>query len=875
MDTAVKESVNEWALQRGTFYKEQGGYSSDTEPGVTHIPVQWKFRFQPTYFNVSYSIWNESMCPIVVQNPPNYPFPKTYLSSLQSIYNSPQNGCIFNSVYIDSGFFGLNNISKLCYPLSTNINSTQRLASPCATDITTIKNFSIEKQLADMISNRTQNCLNFSIFQEEGHNITVLGAPNTTIKYDKESFSIDMEYPFLVKLKNKNPVLIKHNFEYKSDLRVTRIHNYILNLLREESQNIFFNITTDYSMVPGLDPYNMHVSVIDFLADVGKPYRNDHILVVEDNASKIGNQSLTFFTAIKNRAPALDYLHYTDANSPYDIIGVENETINISPTGIDPDDKPVLYNYYGWKETRDEVFNYSGPPAECNIATAGPNTLSTEEGILKCINVFPNANPYNWTNSTLFKNTHRTAEFTPNLSDIGIHNMTVYVEDESGLRDWQFLKILIIDKPFINITFESPYGSEFPENITSIEDPSNISAKGTKASIIGGQNILGYNWTDSQGLNKYFSVETSIDKLILPFELHPIQYPLSGFPDINKIEHQALDILGMHTITLGVKTNNGLVSNGIVNHATMNLNVTECLPHRSTDNEYPYNLSRDGFFANHTCCLSDFKYADGSTICFQTDKYGSYIDLRTFYISKLAKNTELSGYQYYSPAPTADSIIKVTDKSKQNDIYQLDFNRSCDGKRGNICAGAVDAKLIPVLSCSDNGNNEVCSGPPIGVSNSPVTFCDNYNPGVTFETKYHLPGATGICNNAEKQSTKGPSGYNDGTGIYDCQGTCDGLGGCSYATNCACNVAYGAQCDANNQNAKTITDSGKDYCLYGGCNLNSCEYLHKEEMPCPSGQTHCQVGNKCIYSISCTSNGHHETKIECNFGETCTDLGCV
>lgn len=868
MDAATTNAVDQLALQGGVFYDYQNGPYAAVE-GETYIPYNLTFTSidgtpRTLNFNVSYSIQNKSDCSLVNNTIPGYPYARTPLSALKTLYSDrTQNACLFNKDvgYPYSGFLGLNNATTLCYSGSENSQNIADISlSPCFDNTLNPKNSTIEYLLENQIKQRVQDCINFSQFEtEEGHNITIIDAPITKIVYDKDKFSVNMEYPFEVKLKGKEPVLVKKNFEYKSELRLTKLHNFVLNLLKEETLNPFFNISRDYYTInPQYDPEHMKVTTANFTSCSTCSYKYDNIIIIQDNASKIGNRSLTYVTAIKNRKPALDFIHQTEPSEFFDILATENETITIEPTGIDPDDKPVKYKYLGWKETWDD---------ECVINAAGD---------LVCTQLA--ATPHNWTNSTAFKETNRTANYTTNASDIGYHNTTVIVEDESGLIDFQTLNILVFDLPEANLTIPTLYPG-MPNNTLTIEDPINISGEGSKPSVMGGGIITGYIWRATyiiSGVN-YLAFE---NKTIEPYRTIPLQNY-----NIKTIKSRNLTNPVMHEISLAVEQFLSAVGTTVTSMPTkQDVNVTSCAPHRNATDPYPfpYNSGSDPFYADHACCLGDiadpttYQVATkaSATSCFQGEAYGEFTTLINIATEDYRERAELSGYpasNTISPAPAP-----YPGGGDKNDIYKMMFTRTCDGQRGNLCAGDMVRTITKEVECTNPGVNELCKGPPENYKNSSLS-CVNYPAGETFETTFGT--GTGVCNAIEACSSKSTNGYNDG-GPLNCKAVCDGIGNCDNTdnakANCYCSVSdCSAQCDATHQFTWTY---GSTICQ-NNCDLtNTCTFA-TTELPCAKGvsaKAYCLYtgtnptydSNRCYYQVSCAaSTSNYQEGQYCARGE--------
>jgi len=871
MDAATTNAIDQIALQGGVFYDYQEGPYAATQEGESYIPYNLTYTSaegtqRMLRFNVSYSIQNVSGCEMVNETIPDYPFSRTGLADLEQIYlDGTQNACLYdsNTGYVYSGFFGLNNITTLCYTGSNNSKNIADVSlGPCFRNTLKPKNSTIEYQLETQIKKQVEKCINFSYYEtEEGHNITILREPTTTIVYNKESLSVNMEYPFIVKLKGKEPVLVKHDFEYKSDLRLTKVHNYILNLLKKESSDPFFNLSRDYyTVLPQFDSAHMKVSVVNFTTCTNCAYKYDELLIVEDNASKIGNRSLTFLTAIKNRRPALDFMHETASSEFFDILVTENETISLNPFGIDPDDKQVKYKYFGWKETWDD---------ECILNSAGELVCTQLPIVL-----------HNWTNSTEFKLTNRSVNYTTNTSDRGYHNVTIVVEDESGLIDFQTLHILVFDLPTANLTIPLVYPG-MPNNTLTIEDPINLSAEGSAASVMSAGPITGYLWkaTYDQNSATYLAFENKTTEAYRKIPLQP--YNIKTIKPLN-LSHALV-----HEISLAVEQFMTTLGQTVTSlQVTQEVNVTECAPHRNSTDPYsfPYNKGSDPFYANHTCCLGDI--ADSATYsiaavasaitCFQGTAYGEFTTLTSKATNDYTESGLLTGYSASSSINAPPAPYPGGDK---NDIYKMLFSRFCDGQRGNICAGEMQRTITKEVSCANTGVNELCVGPPPVYSNTSINTCYNYPEGETFETTF--ASGTGVCDQTAICSTIGSNGYGSTGGPQLCKATCDGTGNCDSTgtakSACTCSVnSCNAQCDLAHPFTWTI---GSKMCQNNCDYSNTCKYS-TFELPCAknavtstayclySGSNPTYNDGRCYYQVTCdASTSSYQPGQYCKVGE--------
>ncbi|MGV8163019.1 MAG: hypothetical protein ACP5N2_06835 [Candidatus Nanoarchaeia archaeon] len=905
MDTAVTSAIDDLALQGGVFYKYQNGSFNALEQniGTTHIPYSLEFESPEggsriLDFNVSYSVLNHSefRCDLVAKPIPQYPLNRTFITNLYDIYNERTNICLYNQKegYALSGFAGLNNMTRLCYiGGSPNIRSItadmadaerdteiRSLPSHCFDNYIMDKNRSVEYILSEQISKRVNDCVNFSLFTDD--NITPLGFPVTSITYTSDSVFAETIFNFSVKIKNKEPVIVKHSFKYKSDLRIVRMHNYVMTLVKADSQDFLFNLQSNYENYPlhasinpqkFFDEEHMSVKVINFSECTTGPclkYKYDRLLIVEDELSKIGNRSLTYLTMLQNRRPALDFIHTSsvlDAN--YDIVVSTNENLTIDPFGYDPDDKPVTeYAYDGWKETYDE---------ECQLSDEPINGVYT----VNCIRV-PNPQLPFWTNSNLFENTRRKANYTTKESDVGPHEFTVTVTDESGLQDYQTVKVLVFDLPKAIIELQSFYPS-IESEITSVEDPiilDGSSSHGSRYPNQGGE-ITKYIWNifhNPLGDNELVFTSQQTD----PRSYAPVQYVDTLTEDqlnelIQQIKPRAppdelgLNHTGPHNITLVVQANVALMDELVYSEpAGKTVQTYECLPHRNSNDPYPYpyNAGDNPFFANHVCCSLDNGLLDNEE-CFETTWYGEYASLLD--LDYFIKEEELS---IYLPTPQSPTTTGQTNTgNNKNDVFEMTFERLCDGNRGNICAGAMTRTFTVYKSCADLGVGETerCEGPDPNPSEN-IQNCISYEEGNSFEKAFNI-GATasardGICNENKECSTIGENGYKV-FGPMLCVATCSG-GECDNArfsgSECACSASCGAECTSENSVV------WQNFICKNNCATTSTCTYQSTALPCNSNSAHCKyvgtnpsfTNNMCYNQVSCTASGSNY-----NAGELC------
>lgn len=870
MDKVVNEAVLEIASQGGVFYNETGGFYNISDSGVTHIElIKNPDTTSDKLVNVSYAVFREGSKPAnMFYEPWWYPFEYTRISELRPTYDFLSLNS-FRSVK-ESGVFGFNNFTRLCHSRSVNYNPPG-IFGFCKNNVEEVitKNIStIEVQLAEMLVHKMNNCTNFSIFEEIGdHNITLKGDPSVEIIYGAQDMSFVFNYPFEVKIKNREPVIVRRDFNYYSSLKFVSLHNYLLNLVKEEVQNPYFNLKTDYGSIPGFDSVNYELEVLEH-SDSNPIFKNcaddcdwkhDFILKIIDKASESTGKLLTYYVAFQNRRPALDWIHETDDAVPFDYIVFEGEELVIDPYGFDPENKDLQYIYSGWKETYTTTYNLDH---SCNP----PIDWLT---FINCIEIIPNpslTDLFKWSKSQSYLDTQRKAEYTIGPDDAGLHSTRLTIYDPSGLEDYQDISILVIDKPTVEIGVIT--NMEVPENVVSVEDPFYLSSAGTKPSNIPGTTVSDIRWAIT-----YFDAVNNLIMSVPPFspliqqwvEPNPnnIIVPYEESLNINLIKPKILNVVTPHTIKLTIEqeTNTG----GLIIPSTFQkseeLIVKECIPFRGTSDPFPYSSWSDPedynnyISTNHACCLGDidddetYAVAGQSTSCYDETLYGERNHLIDEVID-LMKHDLLWAYYDLISIPQPGTTINVNGpQTDKNDVFKMYFERFCDGRRGNICAGSGEYTVSRLLECPNKLSNEIgtCTGPPETITSTQPTQCTNYPPGKTFESIFEGAQET-RCNTNPACSTSTQYGT---PGPLSCTAQCDNQGGCTHPVQCTCSQACGAQCYPG----KLMEWIGTT-CNFNCAKESTCVFTGNAQTPCSSPQSFCYNSifngqSRCYTNVGC------------------------
>ncbi|MGV8150611.1 MAG: hypothetical protein ACP5NV_02685 [Candidatus Woesearchaeota archaeon] len=837
--------------------------------------------------NVSFVISPNDNCsifynsPLVHNSPPEYPYPETFLYPAYYLiehYNWNPLTCKYSGIYYGhSGFFGYNSLLKLCdFEGANKIGATNTSYGKKTCESGTyssLQTTSIQEEMEKYISDEMNKCVNFTeVLRLSAGNITQKGEPKTVITFGDDGFNVRIQYPFNVVVMGRQPILTFYDFSIDSNAKFKQIYDYSFYLIHSEVSEAGFNPLKDSQSNPDLARTYKGYEIKKF-----ESIDSNHtdIFQIKDNSTQIDGKPLIFQFAVKNRRPALEYIHESSAILGVDIIVSENETVTITPLGYDPDSDILEYNYYLWKEDYDEYFNDTDP--KC---TGSTGLLLDLEYIKANCSIRVNSMPKNFTNSILFKTTKQNASYLTNHSDKGYHELKVLTKekDSQGLEDWQIVKIFVFDKPVANITANNSY-NDVPDEFASIEDRYVLNGS---LSIIGLSGITGnkfstFIWNDSlKEFNKDVAIISERNKsLIIPNDLN-------GTHDIFTIRPFVFSKIGKRNITLTVNTLYGLSDD-----VTFEIDVKQCLWHRNPANPpYPYNLRpliiEDALFADHTCCNNTGGYNTSQTVCYTNISYGadsSFIDFWT----RQPSPPKLPSTIIYKNSIGA--TIQVVGADLRNDIFNRTFTRYCDGSRGNICNGTASETRQIMYECDDtNGisganavyyRNERCQGPPsnsilLGTSKPALMTCVNYAPGNSFERILNPTQNDGICT-TEKRCATGPgiSGgefkdYSNAPIVpyspYSCSGQCGNganSGKCNYPTNCLCSQSCGAEvlCNNLNFNDKVLSNN------YQWCN-QECQVE-----TCPGNFAY--IGNG-VCQESCNDNS------QCATGFVCDALGaCV
>ena len=755
------------ATQRGLFLiGQQGGviYDYQAEDGMSYrgpprndygdYVLPREDDFYNTVYNVSYGIRKPQH---EFSSPPLYPYGSTVLVSDPSR--------TFGSSYRNSlgNFPPPGPMAPLCDYHGLNGPDYAGDAHSCETygSRSRFVSNTVQEYLESYIEKTTAECVQKEVF--EGLNISFhFEDVSAKTLFSNEKVYVEMSMPVNITSESAYVESDLPPLTVEVDTRLKLIHELVDHLIKEDVNNIFFDIVGDANtldscrswrgMSSGCLREGMEVSLIrnpcKNIDDIDCGDANyDNILVVEDKNTLVFGRPYTFYIAIENRYPALDLLYQTEGTMGFkwDYVFFVGDKIVIEPYGYDPDGDhhgpdghmEKYYYYSMWKEDYDETYNHgycSDNPQECRDDPLGVATIKNSE-----------ISPEAWTSSPEYQETGRKASYVTEESDRGGHLLRVSVCNEGGLCDYQILRIYVGDM-FVDGSFN--LYSEIPDNYASLEDPYTIV------------------FPELDGLDEahYYTFKIFDEDEDLVFEKveerNYTNIPENAQPDPFAYRDKIGGIFsetGVYTLEFEARgSGDSLIIDGISD----DLNVVECLPHRSSDDPYPFHDDEGDFlFSNRTCCVGDplnpeednwGTYAGTDQVCYREMNYGCFDDFD------------------YGIGPEVEG--EPTDFDRSEDVYKSEYEVFCSGDEGMTCTGEEKETRTWV---------ERCDGPCKSCAEG-ASSCD-------FEANQVM------CDTEFKCSDYGNQGYGSG-GNYSCKGGCY-LGECEYAIDCECSIDCGSECD--------------------------------------------------------------------------------
>lgn len=820
LDKVSAEGLTLLTEQGGVIYKNQGGlYPNPSIEGINYMPYNFTYQIvdknnmtiNKSYIrNVSYVIGDTVPCPGSYIRPIKanfsdeetsfYPAKGVYFNDYIKRYSYPYftqpiTGCNSLGIRISqmSGYFGANKLPKLCSYDGLNVLGENSCAS---NEIEySFEPLSIQRQLEYYVKNNLPKCINFSNFESiSQYNISVdqNNINVSSILQKPRGLVVIAQYPFSVSLGNKAPIIRQVDFQTTLDLNIRRLYTFIYSAIKSIVKIPGYNLERDYSQTQHFLPiFNVKVEKNACEKTCSNPKNfNDEIIKFSDKTSTLKGKPLEFTFAVKQRKPALDYMHSKNQATvlfghPIDYMYFVNATITIDPHAVDPDGDNITYNYSGWKETKDSWFNYT-----CCIK----KNCTIDNHTICEVNY--TSQPHNWTNSSLFKLTNRSAQYQTNNSDVGYHEILVSVKDEHGAQDFQIVRYLIFDLPIAKLEGRNSY-DDVNDSFASVEDIYYLNGSKSKASILAGGKISSFIFKDYYEFNslhtskfQYITTNSSISLPVTNYNFSNITEEMFSNYSLKYLNNSQKQKLHQPFLIIAQNTSNGIIYS---EPSTVDVQVSECLLHgfengtgypspntsTSTSQKYHWSLSDGTYFsAPHVCCKApDWDvpanitgggtYYKNTHFClnltgnFQTcyPLKGEYeymkrslVDVNITTILPLSNNSYVaagfgSNKDYYTnffPKDYNPNLSKITNADLFNDIFSPSFEQKCSGFRGNTCGGNFSVNWrTPIKSCNDLNKSirqfARCQAPSVnfkacvGKNVEGDLFCKNLSRGKSFE----------------------------------------------------------------------------------------------------------------------------------------------
>jgi hypothetical protein len=708
---------------------------------------------------------------------PSYPKEAPGYFLTQDLFLQSINGFqLWPTFQMSEGFYGQLNYPKLCDDFALcSYKSTHEIYNSLALR-------SLESQLEEYVAQRTRDCVNFTYFEElTPYNITD-NEITANVVFSIDQVNLKIHYPLTIVWKNGEPITEEFEFSIKKQARVERIYELIYSLLKYESFDLFFDVL-DYKSIDlgsklkcilrdGTRCFDDDVEVykirnVESKSELGEFVEQyDDLVVIKDLATIINGKPLMYLFLIENRRPALDFIN-NYVSEELNFVVFEEKAIELNPIGYDPDDDSLNYEYSGWMQDYYEEFDFDRYESDQSNGHVSDHPYLEYRGdSIDLTGINDPDNRKRWMDSSPFLETSRDAIYVTQHKDLGYHETKIKIFDETGLEDFQILKILVRDFPTAYAESSNDY-DDIHNDFASVEDPYNLDASFSYVIIsdpLDPNNDVWYRWHED--FDPYTTLGTQEQITILPdvpftiMDVHNHYFLKSSL-----LVHPEYDVNNPSAVPTTITLESGLDlgdGNGPIygqsenSVDTKDIFVFECLPHEGdgTNLPFPYAPNSDAtpFNTNHVCCIGDplaatpenipsgwGSVADDDLICFTKDQYAAYPyfqktqNLNYWYDNYQPQNDLGFAHTHNLPTPST-SIL--------NDILLRKFERNCDGLRGNICAGNGESDFEVLASCPEFSTlNAQCVGPTANLfnfaydydSSNPAPVCTTYNPGESFE----------------------------------------------------------------------------------------------------------------------------------------------
>lgn len=296
LSTVSKNGLRLMGSQGGYIFKSQGGTVIDyqeTDEGIFFIEnenskvvyniLKPRFKFGDYYASV-----------------PNYPW-KTFP------YNDDNK---IGQNFVAKDVFGINNLP----PLTSFFGA-----------------HSMREQLINHVSNNIDSCLDFSVFENQGYNITK-DEKSLSVDINEDDLVFRLQYKIIINNLITNEITRINDFFVRHQVRLGKLRNFVNSVIESDISDIKFSIINNTEE--------------DFSVEITRDiYGKDDLIIITDKKSFIDSFNYKYIFARKNRNPTMFYLSPGEIVLPaFDEVGkftiVQNDTLLGTQTliALDPDE---------------------------------------------------------------------------------------------------------------------------------------------------------------------------------------------------------------------------------------------------------------------------------------------------------------------------------------------------------------------------------------------------------------------------------------------------------------------------------------------------------------------------------------------------------
>ncbi len=638
---------------------------------------------------------------------------------------------------------------------------------------------SMQEQLEFFISNRTDSCVNLTgIALLTGQNITKM-PPSSNITIGDNMILAYVKFPIVISVQGNPPITKMIYFKAQKNVRLGAIKRIVDYTTRKD------NGILDYDLWDGL--VNETSSNYELNKTSGLDY---DVFVIKDKLySALLGEDYIFQFARQRRWPTLDYItqdinlykagyrlgksayYYPNKSMGYDYFIPAGSYIEIEPNATDPDERELIYNYSGWKQDYNEYWNSTLENDLKN--TLGNCTDNPANCMYKVYPEIGNLPPREWTNSNsyYFKGGFTgKVKINTTANESGPHIVRVNVSN-GKYSDYQDVRILVFDTTQLKAEGYNQF-QDIDKSVASIEDPYYFETGGSTLFC----KDMVYDYQDESEVTNHTSLVTNIITghtlysgpatkialLNMYAKISPNDFDINNVTGPFDNNTNGTNNYRIHNINVSIEFT-GTCPGGQYKKF-IDVNVTQCVPHRSNIATYPFNKynesdynlifgklsingnyvnywdsSTDPFEGNHSCCevslVNGIYNITKGNECYHFESYSNFMPNKSkeYFPATLAINDTEGFTNDNLDLNVMPTIEKVNGNELDwyemdhyetpfnqipwylNDVYHRIVSQQCSGTRGNACSGPITDTWTNSTPCNDkntsNGETETCAGP--------------------------------------------------------------------------------------------------------------------------------------------------------------------